>query len=1083
MLRILKASAGSGKTYRLARKYIELLLGSGDRFAYRHILAVTFTNKATDEMKGRILKELHVLATNPAESGYHNHFVPSVFPSDGDIRKKAQAVLSDMLHDYSAFAVSTIDRFFQQTLKAFSREIGQFASYQVELDKDSLVAESVDRILDSLTEEDSGLLSWLTDNVLEQIEQGGRYSMDANLLEMAKRLKSPQRMEVLEKTGIDPDKEYPKEKLMEIRSACRKIMSDFRAEVRAKACAALEVIEQAGVNPADSNRGFMKALYAYREMDDNEDVTAPSDSFMTKAADSDQWFAKSKAAKLKPLVYPYLEAPLEDFRNLFGKEFKVYNTASILDGQLYGLGVAGELNRTFRELMKEKNVLCIDDSNTILRDIIDGSDAPFVYEKLGVRYENFLLDEFQDTANVQWSNFSPLLHESNSKGGDNLIVGDVKQRIYRWRGSDWKLLNEAVPGEFEEHEEEVLDANFRSLYNVVKFNNLFFRSAAGILDGMSGHKDGGPLSEIYSDVAQKTREEKLEEQGRPVKRKPSGSVSLTFCGKEDELEKVLEAVGEAVANGAKLSEIAVLVRSNAIGESVAMHLIDNGIPVMTDDSLRVKSSITVRRLVSLMSYVDNPNDTVNGYLAQSLEIRMPEACSSLIDMAEALFRELKRNDAEELWKGEAQHIQSFMDYLQDYVSSDGNNLRGFLKWWEEENPSISSPSSGESVRVMTIHKSKGLDFPYVIIPFAENITLYKSGKYWCVPDLGKTALEGVAEGVYDVSLSKASENTLFSEDYEKENFLQQVDNINTIYVAMTRAAFGMHIIAKMPSAKFFKAMDAGDMGQFTDFSQILYWFADTASKSNDVPGNEELVAPFNVCREFVDETEPDEALHGDENAAIRFNVGEIVNFAGLRREGNEGPEIFLADETDELPSIPLNGKDDGDGDVRERGRLKFTADSIDFFSEEGEAGISASNRIKGVVLHDILSGIEKPEDLEDAVRQSLMNGDITQVEADEAYGMLSERIAGARKRGWFPEKSDRILNESTLIDEKGEMHRPDRVVIAGGKVIIIDYKFGEHYRKYERQLKAYSEMWRRMGYNDVSAFLWYVHTDDVVEIS
>ncbi len=1077
MLQILKASAGSGKTYRLARKYIELLLGSRDRYAYRHILAVTFTNKATDEMKGRILKELHVLATEPGESGYHDHFVPSLFPSDEDVRRKAQEVLSDMLHDYSAFAVSTIDRFFQQTLKAFSREIGQFASYQVELDKDSLVAESVDRILDSLTEEDSGLLSWLTDNVLEQIEQGGRYSMDANLLEMAKRLKSPQRMEALERAGINPDREYPKGKLMEIRTVCRRIISDFREEVRVRASAALDVLEQAGVNPVDSNRGFMKALYAYRELDENEEVTAPSASFMSKAADSDLWFSKSKAAKYMPLVYPYLETPLEDFRNMFGMEFKVYNTARILDSQLYGLGVAGDLDRTFRELMKEKNVLCIDDSNTILRDIIDGSDAPFVYEKLGVIYENFLLDEFQDTANVQWSNFSPLLHESDSKGGDNLIVGDVKQSIYRWRGSDWKLLNETVPGEFAGHGEEVLDTNFRSLRNVVKFNNMFFRTAAAILDGISGCRDGGPLSEIYSDVVQKTVEEKMEEAGRPLKSRPEGNVSLTFCGKEEELGKVMEAVMEAVGKGAALSEIAVLVRSNAIGESVAMYLIDNGIPVMTDDSLRVKSSITVRRMVSLMSFADNPRDTVNGYLAQSLEIKMPVACSSLMDMAEALFRELKRNDSEGLWKGEAQHVQSFMDHLQDYASSEGNNLRGFLKWWEGENPSISSPSSGESVRVMTIHKSKGLDFPYVIIPFAENITLYKAGNYWCAPDLDGTSLEDVAEGVYDVSLSKSSENTLFSGDYLKENFLQQVDNINTLYVAMTRAASGMHLIARTPSAKFFKDMEAGDLTGFTDFSQILYWFADSAARTNDVPGNPELTAPFTVKRLL--ESSCDTACAGEGSGTVRFDVGEMVDFEVLRKNREGEPETFGFIASDEFPSIPLNMEGGMDGDVRERGRLKFTADSVDFFSEDGEAGISASNRIKGVVLHDILSRIERPEDLEDAVSMSLLSGEITKAEAEEAGRLLAERIASAEKRGWFPDSYDRILNESTLIDEEGGMHRPDRVVMAGGRVIIIDYKFGEHYHKYERQLKAYSEMWRRMGYSDVSAFLWYVHTDEV----
>ncbi len=1060
----MKASAGSGKTYRLARKYIELLLGSRDRYAYRHILAVTFTNKATDEMKNRILKELHVLATEPSESGYYAYFVPSRFPSDADVRQKASAVLSDMLHDYSAFAVSTIDRFFQQTLKAFSREIGQFASYQVELDKDSLVAESVDRILDSLTEEDSGLLTWLTDNVLEQIEQGGRYSMDANLLEMAKRLKSPQRMEVLEKAGLDPEREYPKEELLRIREECRRIIMDFRREVKDKASAALAVLEQAEVNPADSNRGFMKTLYAYAELADNDGIAAPSASFVSKAADSDQWFAKSKASKLLPLVHPFLEAPLEDFCSLFAREFKVYNTALILDGQLYGLGVAGELDRTFRELMKEKNVLCIDDSNTILRDIIDGSDAPFVYEKLGVRYEHFLLDEFQDTANVQWSNFSPLLHESNAKGGDNLIVGDVKQSIYRWRGSDWKLLNETVPGEFPDHKEEILDSNYRSLAKIVDFNNLFFKSAAAVLDRMNGHENEGPLASIYSDVRQKT--------GRRAS--AEGGVSLTFCPKEDELMKVLEAVGEAVENGALLSEIAVLVRSNAIGEAVAMYLIDNGIPVMTDDSLRVKSSITVRRLVSLMSYVENPDDTVNGFLAKSMDVSIPQACSSLIDMAEALFRELKRNDSDSLWQGEAQHIQSFMDHVMDYAASNGNDLRGFLKWWEEENPSISSPSSGESVRVMTIHKSKGLDFPYVIIPYAENITLYKAGNYWCVPELGGSPLEGVAEGVYDVTLSKSSADTLFSEDYEKENFLQQVDNINTIYVAMTRASLGMHIIAKTPSAKCLKALEAGDTAQFSDFSQILYWFASASCLGGDIPGNEELLPPFEVVRS------------AGEDGAERFDVGSIVNFAEHRKTGAGGPETFMC--ADELPSIPLDLQNEDEDSlfdgrtVLRRGRMKDVSEAVDFFSDEGEAGMAASNRVKGVVLHDILSRIEKPEDLDSAVKQSLRSGDITQAEADEAMSLISERLASAKARGWFPDTYDRILNESSLIDSDGEICRPDRVVISEGRVIIIDYKFGEHYKVYERQLRRYADIWRRMGYTEVSAFLWYVHTDEVREI-
>ena len=336
MLQLMKASAGSGKTYSLARQYIALLLKSNDRYAYRHILAVTFTNKATDEMKNRILKELHIMSTQPSRSGYRDWFIPSLFHDEASMQDKAGKVLQDILHDYSAFAVSTIDRFFQQALKAFSREIGHFASYQVELDKDSLVAESVDRILDSLTEENSGLLSWLTDNVLEQIEQGGRYNMDANLLEMAKRLKSPQRQVAIEQTGVNPETVASKENLIAIRERCRDIRSAFIESLQDKAGKALEVMETAGVHPDESYRKFLSILYDYQTIDEAEGIVPPKDSFFARAKDHEAWFTKTKAKTLLPLVYPFLEAPLQDFCDMWGREYAVYNTAKILDDQLYG---------------------------------------------------------------------------------------------------------------------------------------------------------------------------------------------------------------------------------------------------------------------------------------------------------------------------------------------------------------------------------------------------------------------------------------------------------------------------------------------------------------------------------------------------------------------------------------------------------------------------------------------------------------------------------------------------------------------------------------------------------------------------
>lgn len=1044
----MKASAGSGKTYNLARKYISLLLENNDRYAYRHILAVTFTNKATDEMKNRILKELHVLAVSPEKSGYFDSFVPSVFQSVSDLRKKAETVLRDILHDYSAFAISTIDRFFQQTLKAFSREIGQFASYQVELDKESLVAESVDRVLDSLTEEDGTLLSWLTSNVLEQIEKGGRYSPDANLMEMAFRLKSPQRQELMESAGLSDELQDPKERLLAIRERCREIETSFRERVRSKARAVLDLMEQAGVSAADTNRGFMLHLYDYADLSDTDPIPAPSASFISKAEDKDKWFAKAKSSSLLPLVYPVIESPLEDFCSLFGKDLAVYNTAVILDGQLYGLGAAGELDRTFRELMKEKNVLCIDDSNTILRDIIDGSDAPFVYEKTGVRYEHFLLDEFQDTARVQWLNFSPLLHNSDSQGGENLIVGDVKQSIYRWRGSDWQLLNETLPDEFPMHKETLLNTNYRSLADIVEFNNGFFREAALVLDEMNGCDGAGPVSSIYADVSQKAAWTGVER----------GSVSLTFCEKDMELQMVLNSIMEVCASGAVFSDIAVLVRSNAAGEAVASYLIDNGVTVITDDSLKVKGAVTVRRLVSLMSYMDNPQNTVNGYLAAALELEQHHGYCSLIDMAESMFRSIREKDEEGIWKGEVLHIQSFMDYLQDYTASNGNNLRGFLKYWEGENPSISSPSSGNSVKVMTIHKSKGLDFPYVIIPFVENIGLFKPDSRWCIPELAGTELEGVAEGVYDVMLSASSESSLFAEDVRKERFLQHVDNINTLYVAMTRPSLGMHIIAKTPPASFFKSMGSGSISGIRDFSHILYRHISSLCSEG-----------ISVCSK------------GD--GYERFDIGEIVDFKAFSKVASSKVAAFETAEGNEYPSIALNPfSGEPDVDVRERGRLRFSADSLDYFSSERDAGISASNRIRGVVLHGILSDVVVPSDLDNAVAEAVSRGEITSEDASEILCMLTERIVEVSDMGWFPESPEKVLNETTLVDIDGSMHRPDRVVISDGKVFIIDYKSGEHRRSYERQLSKYADIWRRMGYGDVSSYLWYVHTGEIVKV-
>ena len=354
MIEILKASAGSGKTFNLARTYIKLLLQNEDPTAYRHILAVTFTNKATDEMKSRILKELHRLPTEPGKSQYTKDFVPSLFPTEAALQKKAEDVLFNILHDYSAFSVSTIDRFFQQTLKAFSKEIGQFASYKVELDKDSLVSESVDRILDSLTEDNKALLGWLSDSMMDQLEQGHRFNLEGSLSDMAKRLKSDEHRAVVEEYGIDEEKTYSKENLTRMKSRFREVINSYVKEVKAAATAVSDAFAQAGVSPAETSRGFMAGvLDKFSAMDSRSTLPNLTESFRKKAEDFSTWFKKADQPKYNSMEGT-LVPPVARLIDTYDKGLKTFNTARILLGQANDLGIASELSKEFRNLLKEK---------------------------------------------------------------------------------------------------------------------------------------------------------------------------------------------------------------------------------------------------------------------------------------------------------------------------------------------------------------------------------------------------------------------------------------------------------------------------------------------------------------------------------------------------------------------------------------------------------------------------------------------------------------------------------------------------------------------------------------------------------
>lgn len=1031
MIKIMKASAGSGKTWNLARQYIRLLLERKDPHSYRHILAVTFTNKATDEMKERILNELHVLSVSPESSGYYRDFVPSLFASAKDLAETAGSLLCNILHDYSAFAVSTIDSFFQHTLKAFAKEIGYFSSYAIELDKESLLKESVDLFLDSLTESQmhARSLEWMTRKTLNQLEDGEGFKLDYTLKKVADRFNSEEYRIAVEGAGIRESDMYSEERLKRLEEGCDQVCSDYVKMLSQAAGSAFREFELAGVDPYETTRHFMSTnLNKYLDLKEGAFIPMITDSFRRNASSIESWFPKAKKHLESQVTAGVLNA-VDSFISLFGLEYKVYNTALQLKKQIYGFAVANDLYGSFKALLKEKNVLTIDGTNTLLKQIIDGSDTPFIYEKLGVRYDHFLLDEFQDTSRVQWDNFRPLLQNSVAGGYDNLIVGDVKQSIYRWRQSEWDLLENKIEDEFHDAVAvQALDTNYRSCPEIVEFNNACFKAASDYLAHLYG--DGGDvIGRIYSDVSQN------------INKDIHGMVEISFRADGDVLQGVSDAVMNAVGNGFGYGDVAVLVRTNKEGGEIAEFLIAQGIPVVSDDSLKVSSSGTVRRLVSLLAGIENPQDSISCYLASSLGVTVPSRWNSLIDLAESLLRELSRVDGD-MYDQDILYIQSFMDILQDYVSSEGNNLRGFLRKWADDKSNISSPKASESVRIMTVHKSKGLDFPYVIFPSLDSVTFYSFTEKWSCPDVTGTALENVADGVYDVYLSSKSDDTLFAESYRKEKLMQYVDNLNLLYVAFTRASHAMTIISGTPFG---------------------------AGSETSAPFMMSCLADGGLLEDFEREETDD--------GSVIYRKGDMTSFVRrLSSDENLMPSSFS--------SWPLNPESelDQDAPVAERGRLKFSSDAVDFFSKSGQVGFSSSNRIRGVVLHDILSKVVVPEDLHKAVMSAELSGVLTEKEAEEVESMLAERISSVVCRGWFPSEKKNVRNEVTVINSDGKSYRPDRVISGDGKVIIVDYKFGAHDSKYIKQLERYARLWKRMENAEVSAFLWYLPSGEIIDV-
>ena len=829
MINIFKASAGSGKTHTLSKTYLDLLLKADSKTAYRNILAVTFTNKATEEMKERILRDL-------AEEGKTN--------------PRAREILINLLHDYGSFSVSTIDKFFQQALRAFSRELGSSGNYQIELDKASLTKEAMDRVLDDLTEKDKDLLGWFTKQLETALDNGESFHLESSLYEMAE-----------EFGDVNEKFTYNKKKLTELKEKCKEIVDTFHKDVYENALC---------IDTTTWGKTAAKGLaqYAGAQTKYKDSVKAANATTLAKLAET------AGCEAMYALMNPQ------------GRRWKEYRTARMVEKVIFTLGLAEEFYSKLAIIEEEKGVISLDESTSLLRDIIDGSDAPFIYEKLGVRFNHFLLDEFQDTSVVQWENFKPLLANSVSEGYSNIIVGDVKQSIYRWRNSDWNLLDKEIEENFKGKVEVItLKENWRSTQSIVNFNNEFFTFAA----------DNLGLSKIYADVKQKVKVEDSQE----------GCVTVDFC--EDELEMIDGYIEQAVAAGAKMSDMAILLRTNGEGKKVAEYLLSKGYSVISDDSLDLKSSLIIRKIVSYLHSLCNNSDSLNTYLSESLEIDSEREYHSLLDLVDGVIKDLSETHPDEI-KGQTLFIQSFMDDILEWTSIHGNDLRQYLKHWEESKIAISSPNDPNAIRITTVHKSKGLAFPIVIFPFAEKVGLFKEDTLWCHLDSDAEMGESF-NSIFPVVLGKSSGDSFFSESLKNEMEMQRIDNLNIFYVCLTRARKEMHIIAKNPPKSLIDGKSSPN-----DLSQLLYLYCEQNGYT--------FGSPYRW------------------NEASKKEDSEIEEFDAEYETYGMNPEACSR-------------------------RFVASSDAWDYFSEEG---IGQSKRLRGIEQHALLSRIRTSDDAPEVLR-------------------------------------------------------------------------------------------------------------------
>jgi ATP-dependent helicase/nuclease subunit A len=1057
-LTIYNASAGSGKTYTLAAVYLKNIFKS--RYNYRRILAVTFTNKATAEMKSRILENLYKLGSGK-DSDYLLDLVNSTGKSEEWIRTEAKEILNSILHDYSRFSVSTIDSFFQKILRAFAREAGLHSGFSIEMDHSLILSSAVDEMIKSAGSEPQ-MKSWLTKYALANIQEEKNWNLKDAILFLSEEL-FKEKFKVLSSSDrlLLENKEFLLGYIGEVNSVVLSFENEMKLfGTKADGLMTLYNLDDSMFfQKGKGIPGFIRSLAA-------GDIKKPNDYVRAIAKEPPKWSTGKIDPALQAAIDDGLRSTLLETISYYDENIEDYKTSVVILSNIYSLGILSDVLRNVHMITTTENTFLLSDAGEVLNKITGGDQTSFIYEKAGNRYENFMIDEFQDTSVIQWNNFKPLIDNSMSEGFDNLVVGDVKQSIYRWRNSDWRILGTVLNGMVDNNRiiSKTLTTNWRSCTDIIRFNNRLFTIIPGqideILDGGSG-----PVSfaKLYSEAVQ-----------IDAGKRKGGYVRFEFIENSKEsswqetvLKKLPDVIGNFLNKGYKPSDIGIIVRDGREGSMVLKTLIDyNNLPsdqrnspdfrVVSNDSLLLANAPVLNFVIAVLSVVNDPSDVISRammirfFLLSAGDSRADTVSlvsSELINESgkyfplgyEAFLENIRHLPLFEATEGiikffglgksswNVPYLNTFQDHVLNYSGARNNDISSFLEWWETtgSRKSVVLPDNQDAARILTIHKSKGLEFKIVILPFISwNLDHIPSKQpiLWAKP----SSQPYNKLGIVPVRYSKELLETYFASDYIEERYSVFIDNINLLYVAFTRAKEALY-------------------GFSVNNPRVENSVASILRNAISLKPSENQSMDINLSRFYDPETGVFEL------GSITENIRETI-----KAKGREHSEYHVSHETESL-------------------RLKLHGEN--FFAKEASEQRRKINY--GKVMHELFEGIDIPADVSPAVRKLVLEGKITEAEADAAENRINLLIASPDIADWFSAEN-KIYKEAGILLPSGSVRRPDRIIFRNGKTIIIDFKFGEQNPHYKKQINQYRNLLSDMGYNEIEAYIWYVDTNLVV---